>query len=132
MANNLKMLFPLLLLLTASSSAAQITVQSFEGVGASDDPGQLDVDPNGAVGTKQYLEWVNTVYQGYDKASFAPVYPSPVRGDTPWRRNNMPDCYGYDGDGVVLFDHLASRWIIARRQGASPYFYCIAVSNTDN
>jgi hypothetical protein len=135
MPNNLKMLFPLLLLLMLSASSsppADITVQSFEGVGAAADPGYLAVDPNGAVGTNQYLEWVNAVYQGYDKSSFAPVYPSPVPGDTPWRQNNMSDCYGNNDDGVILFDHLASRWIIANRRGTSTYFYCIAVSNTGN
>jgi hypothetical protein len=126
-----KIFFPLLFLV-ASPATSQVTVQSFEGVDAVNDAGYIAVDPNGAVGTKQYLEWVNAVYQGYDKVSFAPVYPSPVPGDTPWRQNNMSDCYGANDDGVILFDHLASRWIIANRMGTSTYFYCIAVSNTDN
>ena len=52
-----------LLLLSSLSLRAQ-TVTSFEGMDASQiaQP-ELDVDPNGAVGTKQYMEWVNVSYQ---------------------------------------------------------------------
>ncbi len=112
------------------------TVTSFEGIDASEIAGPgYDIDPNGAVGTKQYMEWVNTYYQAYDKTSFAPIWTVPLSGDTPWRNNNMPNCYGVGGgDGIITFDRLASRWIIARR--ASPanntYYYCVAISNTDD
>ena len=109
-------------------------MQSFEGVDAKT-PGSgatLDNDPNGAVGTEQYLEWVNPVYQVYDKTTFVPLYTAPVHGDVPWRKNNLPNCYGNAGDGVALFDHLASRWVIGRRQSTDGYFYCIAVSSTDD
>ena len=116
-----------------SVAVAQVNLQSFEGIDAATEPeAQLDVDPNGAVGTKQYLQWVNTFYQAYDKTTLAPIFPSAVQGDTPWRLAGMSNCYGTNGDGVILFDHLASRWVIGRRQGTSSYYYCIAVSNTDD
>jgi hypothetical protein len=112
------------------------TVTSFEGIDASSISGPgYDIDPNGAIGTKQYMEWVNTYYQAYDKTSFAPVWASPQAGDTPWRNNNMTNCYGAGGgDGIVNFDRMASRWIIARRAVPSTnvYYYCVAVSNTDD
>jgi len=77
------------------------TVTSFEGIDASSISGPgYDIDPNGAIGTKQYMEWVNTYYQAYDKTSFAPVWASPQAGDTPWRNNNMTNCYGAGGGGV--------------------------------
>jgi hypothetical protein len=47
----------------------------------------------------------------------------------------MTNCYGAGGgDGIVTFDRLASRWIIARRAVPSTnvYYYCVAVSNTDD
>ena len=124
----------LVLALFGALASAQVTVTTFEGIDASQYSGaSLGVDPNGAVGTKQYLEWTDHVYQGFNKVTGAPVYISgPVQGDTPWRSNNMPDCYGGNGNVEILFDHLASRWIIGRRQGAGTYFYCIAVSNTDD
>jgi hypothetical protein len=113
---------------------SQVTVNSFEGIDAASVSGaSSNTGPNGAAGTKQYLEWVNPVYQAYDKKTFAPVYASPVQGDQPWRSAGMSDCYGNSrGDVVVLFDRLASRWVIGRSQGRSNYFYCIAVSNTDD
>jgi hypothetical protein len=111
------------------------TVTSFEGIDANQlgAPG-FDVDPNGAVGTKQYMEWVNTSYQAYDKSSHKAVWTVPQNGDTPWQNANMSNCYGAGGgDGIVTFDRLASRWVIARRAIAQGnYYYCVAVSNTDD
>jgi hypothetical protein len=128
----------LFLLLLSGSLNSQVTVHSFEGIDAAT-PGSgatlRVVDPNGAVGTKQYLEWIDTAYQAYDKATFKAVYTSPVAGDTPWLQNGMPNCVGTAGNGVALFDRLASRWIMAVRQGSTStgnYYYCIAVSSTDD
>jgi hypothetical protein len=132
MRNYLSVLSPLVLL--ASLASAQITPTTFEGLDASNlgSNAQLDVDPNGAVGTKQYMEWVNPMYQAWDKTTLAKIYAAPVQGDTPWRNNGISTCYGGNGDGVIMFDHLASRWIVARRQGTTSYYYCIAVSSTDD
>src|ERR1700728_4486374 len=90
------------------------TITSFEGIDASQVPHpEYDIDPNGAVGTKQFMEWVNVYYQAYDKVTFAPVWSAPQPGNQPWVSNKMTDCYGFSGDGVILFDRLASRWVIA-------------------
>lgn len=111
-------------------------VTTFEGMDALTIPvPQLEVDHNGAVGTKQYMEWVNSYYQAYNKTTFAPVWASPQEGDQPWRDTNMSNCYGSGGgEGFVTFDRPASRWVLAKR--ASPanneYYYCIAVSNIDD
>lgn len=121
----------LVFLLFSALASAQITVNTFEGIDASEITGAtLGVDPNGAVGTTQYMEWADFVYQGFDKNG-TPVTPVTL-GDTPWQNNNMPDCYGNNGNVEILFDHLASRWIIGRRQGSGTWFYCIAVSETDD
>jgi hypothetical protein len=124
----------LVFLLFTGLACAQ-TVTTFEGIDASDySSAGLSIDPNGAIGTKQYLEWTNAVYQGFDKVTGVQIFSAPIVGDTPWRNNNMPDCYGPAGNVEVLFDHLASRWVIGRRQvqNGPTYFYCIAVSNTDD
>jgi hypothetical protein len=121
--------------LLAGLCTAQVTVNTFEGIDASQiTSAGLGIDPNGAVGTKQYMEWADVSYQGFNKTTGAWVYASgPVPGDTPWRTNNMPDCYGPSGNVQLNFDHIASRWVIGRRQsGSGAYFYCIAVSNTDD
>jgi hypothetical protein len=113
------------------------TVSSFEGLDAIDVSGPTyEVDANGAVGTKQYMEWVNSAYQAWSKTSpYTPVWSSAQNGDTPWRNVGMTNCEGTGGgEGTVTFDKLASRWVLARRAGpaANTYYWCIAVSNTDD
>lgn len=108
------------------------TVTSFDGIAASQvGHPEYDVDPNGAVGTKQYMEWINVYYQAYDKVTLAPVWTSPQAATTPFTGLNA--CSNFSGDGVINFDRLASRWVISvRTTAANNYTYCIAISNTDD
>ena len=124
---------------TAKATAAVTVspVNSFDGI-----PQDLtiilpprDVDPNGAVGTKQFMEYVNTEYQAYDKTTFQPVWSTPQPIGTPW--NLVPACAGtgITLDAVINFDRLALRWVIAAKAfvlSTHTYYYCIAVSNTDD
>src|SRR5580704_12859387 len=130
-----KLRFLLLLVLLASWSALSAqTVTSFDGIDASQvaNP-QLDFDPNGAVGTKQYMQWVNVYYQAFDKVTQAPVWSTPQVGTTPWKNAGLTTCSSISGDGVIIFDRLASRWVIGGHSNASNnYSYCIAISNTDD
>ncbi len=112
------------------------TVTSFEGIDASQvSQPSYEVDATGAVGTKQYMQWVNSYYQGFDKTTFATVWSSPQTGDTPWENAGLSNCYGASGgEATITFDRLASRWVLAKRGGPATnvYYYCIAVSNTDD
>ena len=92
------------------------TVTTFDGIDASQltNPG-FDIDPNGAVGTKQFMEWVNVAYQAYDKITFAPVWSVPQAGATPWKNAGLTNCSLISGDGFITFDRLASRWVISAR-----------------
>jgi len=126
------------LLLFLSSLCGAQTVTTFEGMDASTlaKPG-YDIDPNGSVGTKQYMEWVNVYYQAYDKTTFAPVWSKPQDGTTPFVTAGLTDCETISGDGIVNFDRVASRWIIAAHNAGpitltAGYYYCIAISNTDD
>jgi hypothetical protein len=123
-------------LVVVRASHAQAMPKTFEGIDASSySYAGLNVDPNGAVGTKQYMEWVNPVYQGYDKATGNPIYATPADGSTPWRYHGMQDCVDVGGNGELIFDKIAQRWVLGRRQGIEPdgnYVYCIAISNTDD
>src|SRR5437763_9950254 len=82
----------LLALLVASSAWAQ-TVNTFEGIDASQvaHP-ESDADANGAIGTKQFMEWTNVYYQAYDKVTFAPVWHTPQPGPTPFINNGVTNC----------------------------------------
>jgi len=110
-------------------------LETFDGIDALQDPHmEHDADANGAVGTKQYLEWTNVALQAYDKVTFAPIWPAPLPGATPWTSNGVKNC-NIMGDGVVLFDRIASRWVVAGHNApglAGPYYYCVAISSTDD
>ncbi len=110
------------------------TVTTFEGLdAASVGKPEFDVDPNGAVGTKQYMEWTNPYYQAFNKATFAKVWSQPQAATVPFVANGVTNCGQIEGDGIVTFDRLASRWIIAAHNaGQTTYYYCVAISNTDD
>ena len=85
------------------------TVSSFDGIDASQITGEYAIDHNGAVGTKQYMEWVNSYYQAYNKTTFAPIWASPQTGDTPWQDANESNCYGAAGGEGVADPHHAGQ-----------------------
>src|SRR3974377_375123 len=121
----------LLLLCAMITSVFAQSVTTFEGIDASQlaNP-KVDVDPNGAVGTKQFLEWTNVAYQAYDKVTLTPVWSSPQPGTLPFK--GLSVCNSIAGDGFVLFDRLGSRWVIAAHNSpgiSGSYYYCVAVSN---
>jgi hypothetical protein len=122
---------------TATATVTVSPVNSFDGLAEGAGTASQDVDPNGAVGTKQFMEYVNTEYQAYAKSPpYAAVWSVPQPIGTPWQNGNIAQCSGadIDLDAVILFDRLASRWVIAGKAstGGTAYYYCIAVSNTDD
>ena len=128
-------LIALLLGLFAGPLTAQ-TVTTFEGIDASQlaNPA-YNADANGAVGTLQYMEYVNAYYQAFDKVTGDPVWTAGAKSVTsPWANNGIKSCASITNDGMIIFDRLASRWVIAAHTGltSSGYNYCVAVSNTDN
>lgn len=125
----------ILSLAQAQDAPPTVSGASFNGMSASQltSPG-YNVDPSGAVGTKQFMEYVNTYYQAYSKISpYTAVWSAPQLFTTPFTNAGLSDCSEITGDGVILFDHLASRWVMgAHTSIPNKYFYCIAISNTDD
>jgi hypothetical protein len=110
------------------------TVNSFEGIDASQllQP-EYAVDANGAVGTKQFMEYVNVYFQAYDKVTFSPVWAAPQPLQTLWQKNGIADCNSISGDGMIIFDRLAQRWVVAAHTSSTNnYNYCVAISSTDD
>jgi hypothetical protein len=105
---------------------------SFEGLGQ----GQygfialtVPPDTNGAVGTSQYVQWANTSFAVFNKSTGALV-AGPVIGGALFKNFGGPCAKGI-GDGVVLYDKFADRWIISQMAArAAPYLECIAVSTS--
>lgn len=126
------------LLFACSSFAHAQTVTTFEGIDASQlAKPEVDFDPNGAIGTKQYMEWVDVYYQAWSKTSpFTAVWSKPQVGTLPFTNNGLTQCSSIEGDGVINFDRLASRWIIAAHNQLTAtitsYYYCVAISSTDD
>ena len=123
------------LLLFVASQAHGQAVSSFNGMSAAQlSKAEFDVDPYGAVGTKQFVQYVNTYYQAYSKtAPYTPVWSAPQPFTTPFTEARQSNCYMISGDGVIEFDRLASRWVLgAHTSTFNDYYYCLVISNTDD
>jgi uncharacterized repeat protein (TIGR01451 family) len=104
--------------------------QNFNGVGNVD--GVLPPDTNGAVGPAHYVQWVNLSFAVYDKATGARLL-GPVKGSTLWSGFGGPCETSNDGDPIVLYDHLADRWLMSQFAlpgGSQGYWQCLAVSTS--
>jgi len=89
-------------------------------------------DTNGEVGATQYVQIVNEGFQVFNKSTGASqLGPSGIA--TLWNGFGGVCQNNGSGDPVVLYDQLASRWIITQFAGISvPTDECIAVSTTSD
>jgi hypothetical protein len=89
-------------------------------------------DTNGAIGTTQYVQTVNTALAVFDKATGNVLY-GPVDINTLFQPLGGACAADNDGDPVVVFDKLAKRWVISQfAVTAAPYYQCVAVSKTED
>jgi len=114
--------------------AAVVPGLNFPGLGAGDygfTPNTAPPDANGAVGATQYVQWVNTSLAVFDKNTGALIL-GPIPGNAPWQGFGGSCETTDDGGVIVLYDKLASRWVLAKRAvtGGPPYLECVAVSQT--
>src|SRR5207245_5172538 len=89
-------------------------------------------DPQGDVGPSHYVQIVNASFAVFGKDGRTLFGPIPTRtlfagfGGACEERG--------DGDGIVLYDPLADRWLIAQlantREPQRPYHVCVAVSRS--
>src|SRR5262249_2770049 len=86
----------------------------FPGVGCNCAP----PDPNGAVGLTQYVQIVNEGYQVFDKVTGNSVL-GPNSISSIWSGFGGVCQNNGSGDPVVLYDHLANRWLISQFAGVS-------------
>src|SRR5881396_4149288 len=100
----------------------------FPGVGCSCAP----PDPNGAVGLTQYVQIVNEAYQVFDKATGNSVL-GPNSISSIWSGFGGVCQNNGSGDPVVLYDHLANRWLISQFAGVSTITdECVAISTSSD
>ena len=104
----------------------------FEGVGNVN--GVLPPDTNGDIGPDHYVQMVNLSFAIWNRSGNL-IY-GPVNNKTLWQGFGGPCERRNDGDPVVLYDHLADRWLMSQfalpRFPQGPFYQCIAVSQTGN
>ena len=101
----------------------------FPGVGCNCAP----PDTNGAVGQTQYVQIVNEGYQVFDKATGASVL-GPNSIASIWNGFGGVCQSGGKGDPVLLYDHLANRWLVSQFAGSGSAVTdeCVAISTTSD
>jgi hypothetical protein len=111
--------------------------RNFEGISNADNDdvvGRQPVPPdtNGDVGPDHYVQMVNIIFAIFDRNGN--LLLGPAATNTLWSGFGGPCETTNNGDPIVLYDHLAGRWMLSQFALPSlpdgPFFQCIAVSQT--
>jgi subtilase family serine protease len=119
---------------SAPTAVAPGPIFNFEGVNNVD--GVLPPDTNGDIGPNHYVQWVNKTFAVYSRSGS--LLYGPAAGSTVWAGFGGPCESENDGDPIVLYDHLADRWVMSQFALPNnlfgilfaPFYQCIAVSQT--
>ena len=114
---------------TKGTKAVNGPITTIEGIGNVN--GVYPPDPNGAVGPNHYFQMMNLSFSIYDKLG-TKLY-GPVANSTLWNGFPGPWTGTNDGDPIVLYDHLADRWVASQfavNTSNNKYYELIAVSQT--
>src|SRR5947208_12611575 len=81
-------------------------------------------DTNGAVGLTQYVQWVNSSFAVFDKATGNLIY-GPVAGNTLWSGFGGLCETDNNGDIIAQYDKAAKRWVMTQLAvtGGGPTYY---------
>jgi len=119
-------------------SGAPVSVQvglNFDGLSAADTVASggpfVPPDTNGAVGAKQFVEWVNVTFEVFDKSTGMTVM-GPTSGNAFWKGFGGTCETHNDGDIIIQYDKAAGRWVAAQPVFSPPFLYCVAVSTTSD
>jgi len=87
-------------------------------------------DTVGDVGANHYVQAVNVLVKIFNKSGATLLGPVPIK--TLFSGFGGPCEASEDGAPIVLYDHLADRWLISQFAFADgpPYHQCIAISQT--
>ena len=104
---------------------------NFDGQGAD---GVAPPDTNGAAGATQFVQWVNLVFNVYDRVTGVKL-AGPFAGNQFWAGFGG-DCETHnDGDPIIKYDQLADRWVatqFALNFAGNTFSQCVAVSQTSD
>ena len=87
-------------------------------------------DNDGAVGTTQYVQYINGEYEVFDKAGNKVL--GPLSGNAFWTGFGGSCQTDNSGDPIVRFDAAAQRWVVSQFaiNNSAPDYECVAVSTT--
>src|SRR5438132_4009851 len=89
-------------------------------------------DTNGAVGSTQYVQWVNSSFAVFNKSTGA-LIAGPTAGNSLWSGFGGGCQTNNDGDPIVMYDKMANRWVLAQFSvNTTPDLQCVAVSTTSD
>ena len=90
-------------------------------------------DATGAVGATQYVHLINTRYTIYNKTTGA-VVKGPFAENILWKTFGGPCQTTANGDGTIMYDQAAKRWVFQHHAYpvGGPYLDCVAVSKTSD
>jgi hypothetical protein len=109
--------------------SAATTATSFDGISAG---AYAPPDTDGDVGLSDYVQLVNVQYAVYNKNGTLRF--GPVDTSTLWQGFGGACQFDNDGDGIVLYDGIANRWVISQFaiESSSSYTECVAVSTSSD
>lgn len=114
---------------TTASTAAPTVNLNFDG--ASNNDNQIVIggrvappDPNMDVGLNHIVQTINLVTTIYDKSGN--ILLGPFATDDLWSGFGGPCELNNDGDPIVVYDHLADRWLISQFVFSSDQCVCIS------
>lgn len=116
-----------------SGIKAPVTLQNFDAL--SNITGSVPPDTQGDVSTDYYFEVTNMSFAIYKKSNHALVY-GPADNSTIWQGTGLPGADGIYGDGIVLYDKHAQRWLFSQLglpNGLTPPCYeMVAISQSSD
>lgn len=85
-------------------------------------------DTNGDIGVSHYVQTVNSSFAIYNRTGTKLYGPAAI--NTVWQGFGGACETRNDGDPILLYDNIADRWLISQFTAASPYYECIAISQS--
>ena len=122
------------------------TIINFDGQSANDNRrvfgfAFVPPDTNGAVGASQYVQMVNVTLAVYSKRD-GTLQLGPLPIHSLWNgfgglceNGGETDFYSDGGDPIVLYDHLADRWLVSQLQFDETFTktaQCVAISTSSD
>jgi hypothetical protein len=116
-------------------TATMIPGPEFTFAGLSNDDNQATVgsrptppDTNGDIGPNHYVQSVNLIFAVYSRGGQRLLGPLP--NNAVWAGFGGACQTSNNGDPIVLYDHMADRWLLSQFTTAAPFHQCIAISQT--